>query len=70
MKYFMVRTEESVASRQGKFSHIRTEILLARDVCAIYEDCLNRFGEHLISMDALEIDEKKIEPNTKIYVVM
>lgn len=69
MKYFRVRTEESIASPYGKFLHNRTEIMLAHSIEAIYEDCLDRFGEHLFSVDAVEIDESEIERNTRIYVV-
>jgi hypothetical protein len=70
MKYFMVRTEECVSTRQCKLIHTRTEIVEAEDSSAVYEDCLNRFGKNLISMDAREIERKSIDSNTRIYAVI
>lgn len=71
MQYYTVTTEEQVSLPDGKqLIHNRTEVMLAKDGDAILKDCLARFGEHLLSMEANPISEKKIKPDTVIYVVI
>jgi hypothetical protein len=70
MKYFKVKSAEKVVSPQGNFMHKRTEIYLAKDSVAVYEDLSHRFGERLIFIDAVEVDEKKVKPNTNVLVVI
>ena len=70
-KYFKVRTEEEARDPLGKkIVHKRTEYVTAKDSGAIVEDYLRRYGEHLLSLDSVEVDEKRIKRNTRIYVVV
>lgn len=70
MQYYRVNVEEGVECRQGTFKYNRTEIMLAPSTEAIFEDCLVRFGDHLLSMDATEIDESEITSDVPVYVVI
>jgi hypothetical protein len=70
MKYYKVKSAEKVSSPQGNFLHKRTELYLAKDPVAIYEDLNGRLGDRFIFIDAQEVDESKIKPNTNVYVVI
>jgi hypothetical protein len=50
--------------------HKRTETYLAKDSVAVYEDLSHRFGERLIFIDAVEVDEKKVKPNTNVLIAI
>ena len=70
MKYFKVKSAEKVSSKQGNFLHKRTEVYLAKDPVAIYEDLSARLGDRFIFIDAVEVDESKIKPSTNVLVVI
>lgn len=70
MKYYKVKSAEKVVSPQGNFLHKRTEVYLAYDPVAVYEDLSRRLGDRFIFIDAVEIDESKIKPNTNVLIAM
>ena len=71
LKFYKVRYEEEVFTpTKERIVHKRTEIVSARSSDAVFEDLLDRFGEHLLSMDTKEIDESVIKSNARIYIVL
>ena len=70
MKYFKVKYVEKAVSVQGRFLHKRTEIYMAKDSVAVYEDLDRRFGERLVSVDMVELDESKTKKNASVSIAI